>query len=253
LKQLLGISEFEVVHPASNYGLGWKGHVIVPLQLAFAEKKRLDGVEDQTVSGLLEMADSFSKELKTIISKTGKINNLLNRIVYNGQVMSGTGQDEVSRLRPILNSIGQIGSKTSKLFQSSVSNLFATVVSRTLEDADYLASLCVDIMDRNLYERANDCRWWALHSHFRSLLSSEEITQADRQKMELILRYIHSLYTVYSKLFIFDHNGEIIASSTISESKPAKTFEANVSYRGHYIAVVTPDICSDISYLTMNH
>lgn len=88
------------------------------------------------------------------------------------------------------------------------------------------------------YERANDCRWWALHSHFRSLLSSEEITQADRQKMELILRYIHSLYTVYSKLFIFDHNGEIIASSTISESKPAKTFESNVSYRGHYIAVV---------------
>ena len=58
----------------SYYGLDWKGHVIVPLQLAFAEKKRLDGVEDQTVSGLLEMADSFSTELKTIIRKTGKIN-----------------------------------------------------------------------------------------------------------------------------------------------------------------------------------
>jgi hypothetical protein len=24
------------------------------------------------------------------------------------------------------------------------------------------ASLAINIMDRNLYERANDCRWWAL-------------------------------------------------------------------------------------------
>jgi chemotaxis signal transduction protein len=68
-------------------------------------------------------------------------------------------------------------------------------------------------MDRNLYERANDCRWWALTSRFREILASDNISQTDRDTMCGILAYINHLYTVYTNLFIYDSSGTIQAVS----------------------------------------
>ncbi len=45
-----------------------------------------------------------------------------------------------------------------------------------LGDSVFLAELIVDIMDRNLYERANDCRWWALTTDFRAILENEQLS-----------------------------------------------------------------------------
>lgn len=73
-------------------------------------------------------------------------------------------------------------------------------------------------MDRNLYERANDCRWWALTSKFKEILAKEEqIEQHDKDTISSILEYINELYTVYTNLFIYDINGNILAVSNNSE------------------------------------
>lgn len=61
-------------------------------------------------------------------------------------------------------------------------------------------------MDRNLYERANDCRWWAPTSAFRQILSKPEVTPDDAQQISDILKYINGLYTVYTNLFVYDRN-----------------------------------------------
>jgi hypothetical protein len=65
-------------------------------------------------------------------------------------------------------------------------------------------------MDRNLYERANDCRWWAITPLFEEELVNEK---PDTQHIMEVLRYINSLYTVYTNLFIYDKTGNLIASS----------------------------------------
>ena len=54
------------------------------------------------------------------------------------------------------------------------------------------AALAMDIMDRNLYERANDCRWWALTPDFRRILSQPSISRGELSKLESILEYINS-------------------------------------------------------------
>ncbi|WP_050740444.1 chemotaxis protein CheW [Acetobacterium bakii] len=204
------------------FGLGWKGHIMLPLNLAFKDTTDLEHIDSVTTRKLMGMADSFSVALNEIIVKTQTINGSLKRIVYNGQVIEKDDaiKNEYARLKPILSAIGRIGTKTSNLFQSSVSNLFSTVVSASLVETRFLASLSVDIMDRNLYERANDCRWWALNSSFRKALSHEgEMNPSDLQEMTTILAYINSLYTVYSNLFIFDHTGTIIAVSNPERSE----------------------------------
>jgi chemotaxis signal transduction protein len=73
-------------------------------------------------------------------------------------------------------------------------------------------------MDRNLYERANDCRWWALNSTFRKILAQDSVSQGDKKQLTEILTYINSLYTVYTNLFLFDKSGTIIAVSNPSRS-----------------------------------
>ena len=139
----------------------------------------------------------------------------MKRIVYNGQIIAkaDTLGEEYIRLKPILRYINKIGSDIGQVFKKSIQNLFATVVSTSLGDVSFLASLCIDIMDRNLYERADDCRWWALNSTFKTTLTHEKITEYDRNKLTKILGYINSLYTVYTCLFLFDKTGKIIAVS----------------------------------------
>jgi hypothetical protein len=85
------------------------------------------------------------------------------------------------------------------------------VISASLREEKFLAAHCIDVMDRNLYERADDCRWWALNPTFKALLSQETVTKQDRQDLTAILQYINSLYTVYTNLFLFDKRGEIVA------------------------------------------
>ncbi|MGV8906235.1 MAG: chemotaxis protein CheW [Acetobacterium sp.] len=197
------------------FGLGWKGHVMLPLNLGFTDTTNLDNIDAVTATGLMQMADSFSEALNEIIGKTQKINSSLKRIVYNGQIIEKDNsiKDEYARLKPILSAIGQIGTKTSDLFQNSVTNLFSTVITTSLVDSSFQASLCVDIMDRNLYERANDCRWWALNSTFRKILARDEINDSEIQEITNILTTIQSLYTVYRNLFFFDKTGTILAVS----------------------------------------
>lgn len=203
------------------YGLGWKGHVMLPLHLAFRDNRNLKSIDSSVTAGLMHQADSFSTELNEIINKTQTINGSLKRIVYNGQIIARDDSidAEYSRLKPILRAIGRIGTNTSSLFQSSVSNLFSTVVSTSLVDTSFLASLSVDIMDRNLYERANDCRWWALDSTLRRILAKDAITTSDEKQLTDILTYINDLYTVYSNLFVFDKTGTIIAVSNSSHTE----------------------------------
>jgi chemotaxis signal transduction protein len=113
--------------------------------------------------------------------------------------------------------VSNTGAKTKEIFENSIGNLHETVLSSILSDVEFQAALAIDIMDRNLYERANDCRWWALTSAFKEILSSKEPTSADFEKMSQILSYINSLYTVYTSLFVFDKNCKVVAVSQDSD------------------------------------
>jgi hypothetical protein len=120
---------------------------------------------------------------------------------------------------PVLEAIKQVGTDIAHMFTSSVNSLQeVTVLSSHLNNAGFLASLAVDIMDRNLYERANDCRWWALTSAFRRNLAKTDISDLDKHQLSAILGYINNLYTVYTNLYLYDLHGEIIAVSNPKET-----------------------------------
>ena len=218
-----------VTRPAQPYqgygGPGWYGHVMVPLAHAFAadSAELLAGVAPAMIERIIHASQLFNDDMRAIPAKAEHIQRELNRSVWNGNLRqkdaahSGTAASAQTSTaafaKTLLNEISNTGDKTKNLFQSSIANLNKAVVSALLHDNLFHAALATDIMDRNLYERANDCRWWALTATFAELLSAPSPSDAHRQAIRSILQTINGLYTVYSNLIVFDRAGRIVAVS----------------------------------------
>lgn len=198
------------------YGLGWYGHVMVPLEYAFAGMGQESfEISQELLLAILQHGNQFSGQLKNIPIQAAAIQDNLNRAIWNGNVKQSHSKNNNKQFsRALLQEIRKTGENTKGIIGSSMASLTKTMV---LGDSVFLANLIVDIMDRNLYERANDCRWWALTSDFRKTLENENVNAFEREKLSKTLGYINDLYTVYTNLFIYDRQGVVLAVSNKDE------------------------------------
>lgn len=91
---------------------------------------------------------------------------------------------------------------------AEVSHRLATEVRGTrLAD---LALTNIDLIDRNLYERSCDCRWWATDAAVVAALAQPTPTNLSfaSQRLGVILK----AYTVYFDIVIADANGVLVAN-----------------------------------------
>jgi chemotaxis signal transduction protein len=208
-------------------GPGWFGHAMIPVDHAFAATdagheqqangQRASLLPEQVLADLKDSPAIFSFDLRKIPVQADQIQRELNRTVWNGNIRLALRADNNSSFSKVLLwEIGNAGRKTQAAFDYSIGDLQETVISSILQDAQLLASLAIDVLDRNLYERANDCRWWALHGALISHLASQV---KDGAPLTAILQHINSLYTVYSDIVVFDARQRIVAVSNRSHNK----------------------------------
>lgn len=188
---------------------GWQGQVMIPIDVAFGsvDSAVLANLAPEWADGLLSHARSFCPPLFEIIGAA----NMIRRVVWNGQVMSAGQEGDMARLESVLEQISETGARSNTLFSRAIGELFETVLASGLRDAEFSSHLMVDLLDRNLYERANDCRWWALSPELRQLMAEESPGRGAR--IAKVLEYIHGLYTVYSSLVVYDRHGTIVGQS----------------------------------------
>ncbi len=201
-------------HSFQGYtGPGWLGHAMIPIEHAFS-RSAADEASPVSLDLLEQLRDStaiFSESLRRIPVQAEQIQRELNRAVWNGNIRLAQRADStVHFARVLLWEIGNAGRRTQATFEQSINDLQRTVVSAILDDAQLLASLAADILDRNLYERANDCRWWALNA---TLIDHLAGGQHDQQAVTAILQHINSLYTVYHGIVLFNAQREVVAVS----------------------------------------
>lgn len=214
-----------ITRPTQGYqgylGPGWYGHVMLPVQHAFNEdaSQMLRDVAPDVLGAVMRSPSLFGDALRRIPQQAEHIQADLNRSVWNGNVRLSSARQSMNPTfsKILLWEISNTGGKTKDVFERSIANLHETVVSAILQDSRFVASLAIDIMDRNLYERANDCRWWALTSAFREKLAQPQLGDTDRKQLAAILGYINGLYTVYSNLILFDPQGRVVAVSRPEE------------------------------------
>ncbi len=193
---------------------GWQGQVMIALDIAFGgvQESMLSGLDAGIADGLLVHARTFCPALFDIMGAADSTAETIRRVVWNGQVTSAQGAGSTS-LKNVLEQISETGARSNTLFAESIHSLFDTVLAAGLRDAEYVTNLLVDLLDRNLYERANDCRWWALSPELQRLLALPQPGEQDIAAMTHILTTINGLYTVYACLFVYDRTGRIVAST----------------------------------------
>jgi len=194
---------------------GWRSQVMVPLDLAFrgARLDAIDAVDARLLQGLLSHALTFSPSLHRLLSSVTGATQAIKRIVWNGKVTSAASENNddgnSGRLGTVLDQITETGERSDAVFSHAIRDLYRTVLASSMRAAEFTSQLLVDMLDRSLYERANDCRWWALASQLR-----HGLTQGGQAgEIGALLQHINSLYTVYSRLFVYDRSGAVVAAT----------------------------------------
>jgi hypothetical protein len=207
-----------VRRPARSYqgyaGLGWSGIAIRRAQaLPLSSDER---APEEHESGAIAASAIVSEALKHIFGRAYAIDTDLHLIGLNGKIAADREHDRV--LPAVLASVREIGEGIRNAVHDVIGDLYDQARHTLDREAAQMAALGVNIMDRNLYERANDCRWWALTPAFRRILAARggnaaNLSEAERAEIAAILGSINTLYTVYSQLLVFDREGHVVAGS----------------------------------------
>ena len=201
--------------PYQSYqGPAWYGHALIPKE--FLSETGVRELAEGTLGDVLGYVDVLCPALRSILDSAQRVNTALRIVVWNGSVEAIRGQDVSHEpLKAVLRQIQQAGAETAQAFSDAIGQLITMEVSSYLGTGSDLARLAGNIMDRNLYERSDDCRWWALTSEMRSILAQPTRNAEDSRRLEDLLVEINALYTVYTRLFVFDTAGCVLAASNL--------------------------------------
>jgi len=227
-------------------GPGWQAMAMVSLLVAFNVQVAPATHDDQM--------SLDSRELAQIRVEVDTINRNLRRMVWNGRVASRTAMTSQLQLKAVLQQVNEAGAAMRQRVGKAIADLYRTAIGRTHQQAGELARLAADIMDRNLYERANDCRWWALSPAVRSRLAQPDDAQGLAQLQE-VLAHINGLYTVYSRIVAFDLQGVVRAVSCEDERQPVTGTQVDEKLREAVLSLSDPQRYAVSSFVgtTLDH
>lgn len=205
-------------------GLGWVGCVLVPLDAAFDVSTAPMPKKD--IGARLSAGNHlFGEALRTIPIQAKGIQHGLERLVWNGQLrlrkadggdVSATGFANV-----LLERVTATGRRISQVFEEAIEQLQQSAEASVVDEVRAAAALGSDILDRSFYERANDCRWWALDETLRT--AARERTPDACAQASKVLAHINGLYTVYAQLLLLDEHGKVLASSRTPQAGSVAT------------------------------
>ncbi|WAC72587.1 chemotaxis protein CheW [Roseateles sp. SL47] len=211
------------------FGPGWSAQMLQPLQHAFADAPPEQS--DARARGV-DTRELFDEELRSIPLEARRIQRELSRSLWNGKLKSRAhahpqspsgGASASSEQRPsgnadfavtLLNEVERTGDQLRQVFERAITQLEDSALGAVFDTVGFQSELAISIVNRNLYERANDCRWWALDARLQQALA-----QGDAERAAEVLSSIHALYTVYSLLLVFDAQGRVVAVSDPSQDR----------------------------------
>lgn len=165
--------------------------------------RELDTVMDRTISAIDNVNDQIrvlALNARIEAARAGEAGKAFNIVAMEIAGLSNNSAKVVSNLKrrsgSTLERIGNVSTRMATEFNGM-----------RLSD---LALMNIDLVDRNLYERSCDVRWWATDASLVAALSQKKKDAFDyaSQRLGVIL----DSYTVYFDLVLCDLTGKIVAS-----------------------------------------
>lgn len=180
------------------------------------------GTEPVSLADMAGLTSRVNTVTNQKIREIQKITSRMRMLALNAMIESaragdyGAGFSIVAQeVRGVGGEVEQVASALEQELVGQVSELerlmhIMTVQARGTRLVD-LALNAIEIMDRNLYERTCDVRWWATDSAAAACAASPDDDAARHYASER-LSVILGAYTVYLDIWLCDLNGRIIAN-----------------------------------------
>jgi hypothetical protein len=190
-------------------GLGWSSHVILPKSHIFADAVQADGYNIQ--SGELMNSNINPDINKQTYAKIQNDKNEIQLISLNGTIYASKMGKRGDQLGPIFNQITQSSSFITSKMEELLREMATVELQLNLKTLENFAKQAIDLVDRNLFERSADIRWWSTDEYFWKALSNP--SEAEFMKASDRLKVINGSYTMYRNLVLADSDGVIRACS----------------------------------------
>lgn len=174
-----------------------------------------------TLERVAELSEILASKVESAIGEIERLNGQTHMIAINARIeasragMAGKAFSVVAeQMNDLSGKIGVVSNKMRNESRDSIDELggmiktqAANVRGMRLSD---LALTNIDLIDRNLYERSCDVRWWATDDSIVNALSkrSRESRDIATKRLSVIL----NSYTVYFDLVLCDLEGNIVAN-----------------------------------------
>lgn len=162
--------------------------------------------------------DDLSVTMTSAIDEITNINDDTQLLALNARIEAARAGSAGAAFSVVAEEMQALGAKTSQIAsqlasqtQGKIAGLLDVIGSNVrgtrLSD---LALMNIDLVDRNLYERTCDVRWWATDSSLVDALSknTDESFRYASKRLGVIL----DAYTVYHDLVLCDPSGKIVAN-----------------------------------------
>lgn len=167
---------------------------------------------------IAQFVGELSSTMTNAIGEINDINSNTQLLALNARIEAARAGSAGAAFSVVAEEMQMLGAKTS-----TIANAMASKTSRSIDDLleligssvrgtrlSDLALTNIDLIDRNLYERTCDVRWWATDSSLVDALTdpTPENLQHASKRMGVIL----GAYTVYYDLVLCDRHGQIVAN-----------------------------------------
>lgn len=174
-----------------------------------------------TAHRVAELAAELSRHLQTASSEIATLNDETRFVSINAQIEAARAGGQVgAAFGVVAQAIQVLSSKTAGVARTLATRTGVALeelvrISQLLSDETIgsqmvsLASHTIDVIDRNLYERSCDCRWWASDESLITAFATKSEQDFDRASRRLGV--ILDSYSVYLDLVACDTTGKIVA------------------------------------------
>ena len=170
---------------------------------------------------ILELSERISAVAGAKIGEIASVNRAAKMLSINASIVAARAGEHGKGFTILADEFKKISTEIDMVASSLESEVRADLAELNQIGGGILGHLrgqrladmalnAIEIIDRNLYERTCDVRWWATDSAV--VTCAADPTEANARHASQRLRVILDAYTVYLDLWICDANGQVIAN-----------------------------------------